>query len=145
MKSALVHPTEDEYDFELTDKFVELGEKNNSFIHGHTLIWHSQLSPFFNKIKDSTEMVKAMSKHINSIAGRYKGKIHSWDVLNEALNDDGTLRKTPFLDALGEDYIALSFTLAAKAAPGAELYYNDYSMTNPKKREGAIELIKTSG
>ncbi|SNR76563.1 endo-1,4-beta-xylanase [Lutibacter flavus] len=142
MKSMHIHPSKDTFNFELPDKFVALGEKNNMFIHGHTLIWHSQLAPFMTQIIDSTEMVSFMQNHINTIVGRYKGKINSWDVVNEALNDDGTLRNSVFLDALGEEFLALAFKLAADADPEAELFYNDYSMTNPAKREGAIKLIK---
>lgn len=142
MKSMLIHPEKDTFDFELPDKFVAFGEKNNMLIHGHTLVWHSQLSPFFKEITDSTEMVNTLTNHISTIVERYKGKIHSWDVVNEALNDDGTLRKTVFLDVLGEDYLVLAFKLGFEADPKVELYYNDYSMTNPKKRAGAIKMIK---
>ena len=142
MKSLLIHPKKDTFNFELSDKLVGLAEKNNMHIQGHTLVWHSQLSPFFKEIKDSTEMVNELKNHINTIVGRYKGKIDAWDVVNEALNDDGTLRKTAFLDALGEDYLSLAFDLTKKVDPDAELYYNDYSMTIPAKRAGAIKMIK---
>ena len=142
MKSLLIHPKKDTFNFELSDKLVGLAEKNNMHIQGHTLVWHSQLSPFFKEIKDSTEMVNELKNHINTIVGRYKGKIDAWDVVNEALNDDGTLRKTAFLDALGEDYLSLAFDLTQKVDPDAELYYNDYSMTIPAKRAGAIKMIK---
>ena len=142
MKSLLIHPKKDTFNFELSDKLVGLAEKNNMHIQGHTLVWHSQLSPFFKEIKDSTEMVNELKNHINTIVGRYKGKIDAWDVVNEALNDDGTLRKTAFLAALGEDYLSLAFDLTKKVDPDAELYYNDYSMTIPAKRAGAIKMIK---
>lgn len=142
MKSMHIHPAKDTFNFELSDKFVAFGEKNNMFIHGHTLIWHSQLAPYMTQINDSTQMANFMQNHINTIVGRYKGKVNSWDVVNEALNDDGTLRKSIFLDAIGEDYIQIAFELAANADPEVDLYYNDYSMTNPAKREGAIKLIK---
>lgn len=142
MKSMFIHPTRDSFNFNLPDKFVALGEKDDMFIQGHTLIWHSQLSPFFKNISDSTEMAKAITDHINTIVSRYKGKVNAWDVVNEALNDDGTLRKTVFLDAMGESYLELAFKLASEADPNADLYYNDYNMTNPKKRQGAINMIK---
>lgn len=142
MKSMFIHPVKDSFDFKLTDKFVALGEKNNMFIHGHTLIWHSQLSPWFTEIKDSTELANAMEHHIKTIVGRYKGKINSWDVVNEALNEDGTLRKTVFLDVLGEDYLPLAFKWAFEVDANTELYYNDYNMTNEEKRNGAIKMIK---
>lgn len=142
MKSMLIHPQKDTFNFELPDKLVGLIEKNDMHVQGHTLVWHSQLSPFFKEITDSTEMVEALTDHINTIVGRYKEKIEAWDVVNEALNDDGTLRKTVFLDVLGEDYLSLAFKLTEKVDPNVELYYNDYSMTNPSKRAGAIKMIK---
>ena len=119
-----------------------MGQKHNMFIVGHTLIWHSQLSPFVKNIKSSDSLLLFMTNHINTVAGRYAGKVNSWDVVNEALNEDGSLRKSIFLEKLGEDYIRKAFELAAKAAPNTELYYNDYNIEQPKKRAGAIALIK---
>jgi endo-1,4-beta-xylanase len=142
MKSMFIHPQKDKYDFTLTDKYVAYGEKNKMFIHGHTLIWHSQLAPWMEKIKDSTEMKAFMKDHITTIVSKYKGRINSWDVVNEALNEDGTLRKSVFLNTLGESYLVDAFKLAAAADPKADLYYNDYNLEDPAKREGAINLIK---
>lgn len=142
MKSMFIHPEKDKYDFSLTDKFVAYGEKNNMFIHGHTLIWHSQLAPFMKEIKDSTEMRNFMKDHITTIVTHYKGKIGSWDVVNEAINDDGILRKSVFSETLGENFLADAFKLAAQADPKVDLYYNDYSMTNPAKRDGVIKMVK---
>jgi endo-1,4-beta-xylanase len=142
MKSMFMHPQKDKYDFTLSDKFVAYGEKNKMFIHGHTLIWHSQLAPWMEKIADSTEMEAFMRDHITTIVSKYKGRINSWDVVNEALNEDGTLRKSVFLNTLGEKYLVDAFKLAAKADPKAELYYNDYNIEEPAKRAGAIALIK---
>lgn len=142
MKSMFTHPQKDKYDFALSDKFVAYGEKNKMFIHGHTLIWHSQLAPWMEKIADSTEMKAFMKDHITTIVSKYKGRINSWDVVNEALNDDGTLRQSVFLKTLGEKYLVDAFKLAEKADPKAELYYNDYNIEEPAKRAGAIALIK---
>lgn len=142
MKSMFIHPAKDTFDFKMTDKYVAFGEKHNMFIHGHTLVWHSQLAPWFAAIQDSTEMVFAIENHIKTIVSRYKGKIDSWDVVNEALNEDGTLRKSVFLDAMGEDYLALAFKAAASTDPDTDLYYNDYNMTDAAKRKGAIKMIK---
>ncbi|WP_100613320.1 endo-1,4-beta-xylanase [Confluentibacter citreus] len=142
MKSMQIHPAKDTFNYEYADKFVALGEKYNMFIHGHTLVWHSQLSPWIRNIKDSTEMAEALESHIKAIVGRYKGKIDSWDVVNEALNEDGTLRKSVFLEVMGEDYLALAFKWTSEVDPNTELYYNDYNMANPEKREGAIRLVK---
>jgi endo-1,4-beta-xylanase len=142
MKSMYVHPQKDKYDFALTDKFIAYGKKNKMFIHGHTLIWHSQLAPWMQKIKDSTEMKAFMKDHITTIVAKYKGKVDSWDVVNEALNEDGTLRKSIFLDKLGEQYLVDAFKLAAAADPKVDLYYNDYNNEEPAKRAGNIALIK---
>lgn len=143
MKSMFIHPTKDNFDFNLADKYVAFGKKYGNHIHGHTLVWHSQLSPWFNEIKDSTAMALALKDHIQTIVSRYKGKIDSWDVVNEALNEDGSLRKTPFLEILGADYLAFAFKAAAEADPNTALFYNDYNMTSLEKRAGAIKLIKS--
>ena len=83
-----------------------------------------------------------MHDHIQTVVGRYKGRICGWDVVNEALNEDGTLRKSQWLNIIGEDYIAKAFQFAHEADPAAELYYNDYSLENEAKRNGAVELVK---
>ena len=142
MKSINIHPTRDSFSFEMADKLVEIGEENDMFIVGHALVWHSQLSPYMEEISDSAEMSIAIKEHIEAIAGRYKGRIQAWDVVNEALNEDGTFRESLFYKVMGEDYIKQAFDAAAKAAPDAELYYNDYNIEQPEKRKGVIELIK---
>lgn len=142
MKSMFLQPEKDKFDFKMSDKYVAFGEKNKMFIHGHTLIWHSQLPKWMSQIKDSLTMATAMNNHITTVVGNYKGRIHSWDVVNEALNEDGTLRKSVFLNTYGKEYLTNAFKLAAKADPKTDLYYNDYNLCNAKKREGAIELVK---
>lgn len=142
MKAALIHPEWDRYNFNLADQLVAYGQKHHIKINGHTLIWHSQLPPYVRRMKDADSLRQYMTNHITTVAGRYKGKVFSWDVVNEALAEDGTLRKSVFLQLLGEDYIVEAFRLARQAAPDAELYYNDYNIEQPKKRAGAIALIK---
>ncbi|WP_064198231.1 MULTISPECIES: endo-1,4-beta-xylanase [Emticicia] len=142
MKSALIHPKWDTYDFTMADKLVEYGKKNNIKINGHTLIWHSQLPNFIRGIKSSDSIRTFFTDHIKTVAGRYKGKVFSWDVVNEALNEDGTLRNSVFLKHLGEGYLADAFKLAQEASPNTELYYNDYNNEQPAKRAGCIKLIK---
>ncbi|GGD52640.1 beta-xylanase [Emticicia aquatilis] len=142
MKSALIHPKWDTYDFKLADKMVEYGQKNNIKINGHTLVWHSQLPNFIRGIKSSDSIRTFFTEHIKTVAGRYKGKVFSWDVVNEALNEDGTLRNSVFLKNLGEGYIAEAFKLTQEASPNTELYYNDYNNEQPAKRAGCIKIIK---
>lgn len=142
MKAEIIHPGWDKYNFDLADKLVAYGAKNNIKINAHTLIWHSQLPSFIRGIKSADSIKLYMQNHINTVAARYDGKVYSWDVVNEALNEDGTLRNSVFLQKLGPDYIVEAFRLAQKAAPNTKLYYNDYNIEQPKKRAGAIEIIK---
>ena len=83
-----------------------------------------------------------MRDHIHTVVGRYKGKIHGWDVVNEAIDEDGSLRKAPWHDGIGDDYVAKAFEFAHEADPDAELYYNDYNLEKPAKRAGVIRLVK---
>jgi len=147
LKWESVHPEIDEYNFEPADLIVEFGKKNNMFIVGHTLIWHNQTPGWVFKNDegepaDRETLLKRIKEHIQKVAGRYKGQIHGWDVVNEALNEDGTLRQSPWMKIIGEDYIAKAFQFAHEADPEAELYYNDFSLENKPKREGAIKIIK---
>ncbi|WP_229311235.1 endo-1,4-beta-xylanase [Larkinella soli] len=142
MKSGLIHPKWDTYAFEPADKLVEFGKKHNIRINGHTLIWHSQLPPFVRGIQSRDSVRAFFTNHIKTVAGRYAGKVFSWDVVNEALNEDGTMRKTVFLQHLGEDYVTEAFRLTQQAAPNTELYYNDYNNEQPAKRAGCIALVK---
>lgn len=142
MKCIVIHPEWDRYNFKLADKIVEYGKKGNMAVIGHTLIWHSQLAPFVSKIQSKDSFQTFFNTHIQTIVSRYAGAVKGWDVVNEALEEDGSLRKSIFLNKLGEDYIVEAFRLAQKAAPNTELYYNDYNIEQPKKRAGAIALIK---
>ena len=148
MKSQEIHPEEDRYNFDLPDQFVALGERNGMFIIGHTLIWHSQLSSWFcvdeNGDNVSPEVLKErMKAHISTIVGRYKGRIHGWDVVNEAILEDGSYRNSKFYEILGEEFIPLAFQYANEADPNAELYYNDYNEWVAGRRETIVQLIRT--
>ncbi len=142
MKAEIIHPEWGRYNFDLSDKIAEYGKKHNIKVNGHTLIWHSQLPAYARNIKDVDSFKTFFTEHITTIASRYSGKIYSWDVVNEALEEDGSMRKSVFLNKLGEDFVTEAFRLAQKAAPNTELYYNDYNIEQPKKRAGAIMLIK---
>jgi len=142
MKAEVIHPKWDTYNFDMADKLVALGKKYNIKINAHTLIWHSQLPVYIRRCKDADSVKQFFTNHINTVAARYDGKVFSWDVVNEALNEDGSLRKSVFSEKLGPDFVTEAFRLAQKAAPTTELYYNDYNIEQPKKRAGAIALIK---
>ncbi len=142
MKAEIIHPQWNVYNFELADQIAALGKKQGMKVNGHTLIWHSQLPAFARNIRDIDSFRTFFTNHISTVAGRYEGKIASWDVVNEALNEDGTMRKSIFLDKLGPDFVTEAFRLAQKAAPTTELYYNDYNNEQPAKREGCLRLIR---
>lgn len=148
MKSEIIQPIEGEFDFDLADKFVEFGEKNGMKIIGHTLVWHSQAPKWFfvdeqgNDV--SPEILKErMKTHITTFVSRYKGRVKGWDVVNECINDDGSWRNSKFYQILGEDFVRYAFEFAHEADPDAELYYNDYSMANPGRRQGVINMVKS--
>ena len=147
LKWESVHPGPRTYDFAAPDRYVAFGERHGMFIVGHTLVWHNQTPRWVfqdssgNPVSRDTLLAR-LRDHIHTVVGRYRGRIRGWDVVNEALNEDGTLRRTPWLTNLGEDYLATAFRFAHEADPGAELYYNDYSLENAPKRRGALELVK---
>jgi endo-1,4-beta-xylanase len=147
MKSGPIQPEEGEFMFDLPDQFVEFGEKHGMQIIGHTLIWHSQAPKWFFTDENGNDVSKEVLKermetHIKTVVGRYKGRVHGWDVVNEAVLDDGAYRDSKFYKILGEEFIHLAFQFAHEADPDAELYYNDYSMSNPGKREGVVKMVK---
>ena len=147
MKWEEIHPAPDRFDFGPADRYVAFGETNGMFIIGHTLVWHSQTPRWVfegtnGQPADRATLLNTMSNHIFTVAGRYPGRVKGWDVVNEALNEDGTLRQSPWLKIIGEDYLVKAFEFAHAADPKAELYYNDYSLENPAKRAGAVALVK---
>lgn len=147
MKSAEIHPEENRYDFADADKLVRFGEENGMSVIGHCLIWHSQLPSWFcldgKGKKVSPEILKErMKKHIHTVVSRYKGRIKGWDVVNEAIESDGSWRKSLFYEILGEEFIPLAFQFAHEADPDAELYYNDYGMDGQAKRNKVVELVR---
>lgn len=142
MKCEVINPKWDVYNFDLADKIVEYARQHSMQVIAHNLIWHSQLSPFVRNIKNADSLQEFMTNHITTIASRYDGKVKGWDVVNEALNEDGTMRKSVFQQLLGDDYVVKAFQLTQKAASHTELYYNDYNIEQSAKRAGCIALIK---
>lgn len=147
MKSEVVHPKEGVYDFTLADQFVDKALANGLHVVGHCLIWHSQCPDWFFVDKDGKQaspelLKKRIREHIFTILGHFRGKVEAWDVVNEAFEDDGTLRKSKFYKILGEDFIPLAFQYAHEADPTVELYYNDYSMNKASKVKGVVDFFK---
>jgi endo-1,4-beta-xylanase len=147
LKWEVVHPRRDVYDFSASDRYVDFGTSNGMFVVGHTLVWHSQTPSWVfqddgGRPVSRDTLLARMRDHIQTVVGRYRGRIKGWDVVNEALNEDGTIRRSPWSTIIGDDFIAKAFEFAREADPGAELYYNDYSLENPAKRSGGVALIK---
>lgn len=147
LKWEIVHPQPDRYDFELGDKYVAFGLEHHMFIHAHTLVWHNQVPAWVfhddkGNLLSRDALLDRMRDHIHTVVGRYKGKIQSWDVVNEALNEDGSVRQSLWEKIIGDDFIAKAFEFAHEADPQAQLFYNDYNLENEAKRNGAIALIK---
>jgi endo-1,4-beta-xylanase len=146
LKWERVHPEPDRYDFGPADRAVAFAEKHNMAVIGHVLLWHQQTPAWVfegegGKPLGRETALRRLHEHIQAVAGRYRGRIHGWDVVNEAVNDDGTMRQTPWLEAIGEDYVARAFEYAHEADPEAELYYNDYNVWKPEKRATILKLV----
>jgi len=147
MKGEEMRPSEDVFFWDDADKFVAFAEQNNLAIIGHCLVWHSQPPKWMFTDKEGKTvsryvLIDRMYHHITTIMQHYKGKIKGWDVVNEAVNDDGTMRETPYYKIIGPDYIKLAFQFAHAADPDAELYINDYSMAKPAKRATYMRIVK---
>jgi endo-1,4-beta-xylanase len=147
LKWESVHPRPDTFAFPAADRYVEFGEKNKMFIVGHNLIWHQQTPSWVFRDGSGNPvgrdaLLARMREHILTVVGRYKGRIGGWDVANEALDENGTLRGSSWRKIIGDDYLVKAYQFAHEADPGLELYYNDYSLENAPKRNGAIALIK---
>jgi endo-1,4-beta-xylanase len=147
LKWESVHPAADRYNFEPADRYVEFGRSHGMFVVGHVLLWHQQTPAWVFAGEAGAPVTREallarLKDHMQTVVGRYRGKIGGWDVVNEALDEDGTLRKTPWLQAIGEDYLAKAFEFAHEADPDAELYYNDFNLWKPAKRDAAIRLVQ---
>lgn len=139
-KPDQIHPSEDTYNFGATDKFVEFGEKYGKTLRGHTLVWHSQCPNWFFEDNGETAsadlLIERMKDHITTVVSRYKGKIDTWDVCNEVLDDSFGLRLSSWLKIVGDydgdgdkyDFIEIAFRTAHEADPDARLIINDYSL-----------------
>ena len=149
MKMGPIHPEKDRFYWEEADKIAAFAEENDLKMRGHALVWHQQTGGWIFEDEsgnpvDREELLARMKTHIDSVVGRYKGTIYSWDVVNEAISDnpDELLRKSEWLEIIGEDFIAKAFEYARAADPDAKLYYNDYNAIIPEKRDRIYKMLK---
>ncbi|MDV6030195.1 MAG: hypothetical protein F9B45_08815 [Phycisphaera sp. RhM] len=150
MKPERVHPAENRWSFERSDALVDWALENGMTAHGHTLVWHAQTPDWFFEGRDPETIKQRMKQHIETLAGRYKGKLQSWDVVNEAINDGGdsetakteNLRNSDWLQILGPEFLTMAFKFARQADPDAVLYYNDYNIESGPKHASSMVLLK---
>jgi endo-1,4-beta-xylanase len=142
------HPSDDIFCFENADKIVDFALKNDRIVRGHTLIWHKSTPGWFfrkpgGNLLSRDELLGRMRTYIRTIVTHFKGKVHSWDVVNEAVADDtNTYRNNLWYKIIGADYIEKAFVWAHEADPDSLLYYNDYFAVFPPKREKIYKIIK---
>lgn len=149
MKAEVINPKPGVYDFSAADAFVEFGQRHHMFIVGHTLVWHNQTPDWFFTKPDGTPvgreaLIERMRAYTERVAGRYKGRVHAWDVVNEVMGEDGRYRDTKWVTGIGsgDELVRLAFTFARRYAPDAELYYNDFNAWRPEKRDGIVRMVK---
>jgi endo-1,4-beta-xylanase len=150
MKMEPLHPAEDRYYWNDADSIMAFSERTGIKVRGHNLCWHAQAPRwmFRDSVNHTTVskevLLQRLKDHIYAVAGRYKGKIYAWDVVNEAVADDSAtyLRKSQWFNICGEDFIAAAFRYAHEADPNAALFYNDYNTEQPIKREKIYRLVK---
>jgi endo-1,4-beta-xylanase len=149
LKAGPLNPRPGVWNFGPADAFVEFGEQHGLFIVGHTLVWHNQTPAWF--FEDETGVprtpaaqIERMRSHIEAVAGRYTGRIHAWDVVNEVIDNDGAYRPTTWVKAVGsgDELVKAAFRFAHQYAPDAELYYNDFNAWRPEKRDGIVRMVK---
>lgn len=139
MKFPVIHPQRDVYDFTKADLIVDNAIKNNQLVRGHTLVWGNNIPDWVTKGNYSNYELRIILKnHIQTVVNHYKGKVYAWDVVNEAYNEDGTMKDTFWLRTIGEDYIKLAFQWAHEADPNVKLFYNDYEIDRPNLKSNAI-------
>jgi endo-1,4-beta-xylanase len=143
MKWETVEPQQGVTDYTAADALLGFARANRQIVRGHTLVWHSQLPSWLTSGTFTNEQLEAiLRRHIFEEAGHFRGRMYAWDVVNEAFNEDGTLRDTIWLRALGPDYIAKAFRWAHEADPHAKLYYNDYNLESiGPKSDAALALV----
>lgn len=146
LKWEAVHPQPGHFEFGPADRYVAFGASAGFSVIGHTLVWHQQTPAWVFAGKDGGKadretLLARMREHIQTVVGRYKGRILGWDVVNEAFEDDGTLRASAWQKGIGPDFIEKAFEYAHEADPKAQLYYNDYNLWKPAKRKAVEALV----
>ncbi|THU90551.1 endo-beta-1,4-glucanase [Dendrothele bispora CBS 962.96] len=155
MKWDATEPTRGQFTFSNGDAIVAIADSAGQIMRGHTCVWHNQLPSWVSSGGFSAEeLTEIVEEHVKGVVGHWAGKMRnlltqtpisdSWDVVNEAFNDDGTMRESVFYTTIGEGYIATAFNTARAADPNAKLYINDYNIEGTSAKSTAmINLVKS--
>ena len=139
MKIGSIHPEATRYAFADADDLLTFAQSNHMAVHGHTLLWHQHLPAWITDVKfTKAQLLAVLRIHIETVVGRYKGRIATWDVVNEAVVDNGSLRNSIWLQVIGPEYIDSAFAWAGRADPAARLYLNDYGAEWVNAKSNAI-------
>jgi endo-1,4-beta-xylanase len=149
LKWNVLRPTAGSFSFERADAVMQFAAQHGISVRGHTLVWHEALPAWFGSTVRADNAEQLLREHISTVVGRYAGRMHSWDVVNEAISmEDGRadgLRRTVWLEKMGPDYIEKAFRMAAAADPQAMLVYNEnmleYSWSG-SKRTAVLALLR---
>jgi endo-1,4-beta-xylanase len=138
-----IHPTRKRYNFHTIDMLMKFAKTNNMKVRGHPLVWHYSLPKWLDKGNFSRdEMIEILRDHIQTVVGRYRGRVQTWDVVNEAINRDGSLRDTIWLRSIGPEYIDMAYRWAREADPDAKLFYGEYMIEQiNQKSDGVYSLV----
>lgn len=147
MKMESLQPREGVFDFGKADDMVVWGASRGLRMRAHNLVWHNQMPEWARRdsqLRSRDEMIEIMTTHIRTLMTHYRGKFAEWDVLNEAVGEDGSLRTaSPWYERIGPEYVELAFRAARAADPSAKLFYNDDGIGLPgRHQEGVYNLVR---
>jgi endo-1,4-beta-xylanase len=145
MKWEIIHPEPDRYDFSQGDALVAFAARYNMAFFAHVLVWDLQMPAWVTEAEHTrAEWVQILCTHIKTVVGHYQGQIYAWDVVNEAINNDGSLRNTFWLRKIGPEHVAMAFQWAREADPAALLFYNDNEGEGLNAKSQAIYSLMRS-
>jgi endo-1,4-beta-xylanase len=145
LKMGPLRPSPDVFDFGPADALLDFAANHGLEVHGHTLVYHDQLPAWLTGATwTRAQLLAILEHHIRTVVERYRGRIASWDVVNEAVDDAGGLRRSIWLEVIGPEYLDLAFRWAHEADPAATLYLNDYGAEGLGLKSDAVYSLAHS-